>query len=433
MFADLQLFTGSIPAKKRSEIWQSAEIIFSTPQCVANDLQHELYDLKNVALVIFDEAHRCLKNYDYTYIAKRYKDQAQNQLILGLTASPGSDKEKVKQICAHLAVSEVEVRTRDSPDVKPYLQDREFQKHEVPFPDEFVEIRVLLKRIFDSKTEQLKNRNLLFGPANKITLLNLQNRLASQVNPGNFQAMIGMSLCAQAIKISHALELLETQTLSGLREYLDNLQKQAAEKKSKGVQTLVNSPEFKAVVLSLNNLIEKEIEHPKLEELKTLVEAEFLENEASKIIVFSQFRETANAIASRLNKLAKVRAKLFIGQAKKKNTGLSQKEQKQVIEQFKTGEINVICATSIGEEGLDLPEVNAVYFYEPIPSEIRRIQRAGRTARLKPGKLAILITKNTRDEAHHYASIAKERKMYKTIESVKQELQNRTPTLDDFK
>ncbi len=433
LFADLQLFTGLISAKKRSEIWQSAEIIFSTPQCVSNDLHGELYDLKNVALVIFDEAHRCLKNYDYTYIAKRYKDQSQNQLILGLTASPGSDKEKVRQICNHLAVSKVEIRTRDSIDVKPYLQDREFQKYEVPFPEEFIELRVLLKQIFDSKIEQLKRRNLLFLPANKVTLLNLQSQLARQVTPENFQAMIGMSLCAQAIKISHALELLETQTLSGLKEYLNNLQKQAAEKKSKGVQTLVNAPEFKAIVLSLNKLIGNEIEHPKLEELKTLIETEFSENENSKIIVFSQFRETANAIATRLNKIPKVRAKLFIGQAKKNNTGLSQKEQKQVIEQFKTGETNVICATSIGEEGLDIPEVNAVYFYEPIPSEIRRIQRAGRTARLKPGKLVILITKNTRDEAHHYASLARERKMHKTIESVKQEIQNKNPTLNDFK
>ncbi len=438
LFADLQLFTGSIHAKKRRQIWQSAEIIFSTPQCVANDLRGQLYDLNSVALLIFDEAHRCLKNYDYTYIAKKYKEQAQNQLILGLTASPGSDKEKVKQICGHLAVSKVELRSRDSSDVKQYLQDREFQKHEVPFPQEFIELRILLKRIFDSKVEQLKNRNLLFGPANKITLLNLQNQLARQVSPGNFQAMIGMSLCAQAIKISHAIELLETQTLSGLKEYMGNLQKQAVEKKSKGVQTLVNSPEFKASIISLNKLLEQKIEHPKLEELKTLIESEFSENEKSKIIVFAQFRETASTIAAKLNTISKVNAKLFIGQAKKSSasgsTGLSQKEQKQVIEQFKNNEINVLCATSIGEEGLDIPEVNAVYFYEPIPSEIRRIQRAGRTARLMPGKLAILITKNTRDEAHHYASIAREKKMHRTIEAVKEEIKNanNNPNLNNF-
>ncbi len=71
---------------------------------------------------------------------------------------------------------------------------------------------------------------------------------------------------------------------------------------------------------------------------------------------------------------------------------------------------------------MDIAEVSAVIFYEPIPSEIRKIQRAGRTARLKPGKLFILVTKDTRDVAYHYASKAREKKMHKTIENVKDNL-----------
>ncbi len=432
LFAGLDIFTGTVNSKKRKEIWKLAEIIFSTPQCIANDVRKGLYNLEEVSLLVIDEAHRCLKNYDYTYVAQAYKEQSKNQRIIGLTASPGSDKEKVTQICKNLNIEKLEIRTRESSDVKPYLQERTFEKHEVPFPEYLIEPRVLLRRIYDSKIEQLKNRNLLFETANKITLLKLQNRLAKQVSPGNFNAMIGMSLCAQAIKISHALELLETQTISGLNAYLQNLQKQADEKKSKGVQTIVNSVEFKALMLSLKKLTEKNIEHPKIETLKNLIEKEFSQNNNSKIMVFAQFRETASVIAKSLNTLPRVNAKTFIGQAKKQesgiSTGLSQKEQRTVIDQFKSGEVNILCATSIGEEGLDIPEVNAVYFYEPIPSEIRRIQRAGRTARLMKGKLAILITKDTRDEAHHYAAIAREKKMHKTIDIVNKELQNKDKT-----
>src|SRR3989344_7915874 len=110
LFADLQLFTGEVSAQKRREIWQTAEIIFSTPQCIANDVRSGLYDLKDVSLLVIDEAHRCLKNYDYTYVAKSYREHAKEQRILGLTASPGSDKEKVGQICKNLAVDEVEIR-----------------------------------------------------------------------------------------------------------------------------------------------------------------------------------------------------------------------------------------------------------------------------------------------------------------------------------
>lgn len=437
LFADLQLFTGSVLPKQRQKLFQTSEIIFSTPQCVANDLKNHLYDLKEVSLLVIDEAHRCLKNYDYNNVARQYKSQAEDQLILGLTASPGSDKKTVKQICENLAVDKVEIRTRDSPDVKPYLQDREFQKIEVPFPKEFIEIRVLLKSIYDSKVNQLRSRKLLFGPSNKISLLKLQSRLAAQVSSRNFQAMYGMSLTAQAIKIAHAIELLETQTLSGLSEYLRGLMKQAEQKKSKGVQTLVKSPEFNAAFLSLTQLLAQKTEHPKVEELKVLIEDEFADKPSSKIIIFSQFRETASTISRNLNKIPNVKSTLFVGQAKKSNstgsTGLSQKEQKQVIQDFTEGKINILCATSIGEEGLDIPEVNAVYFYEPIPSAIRKIQRAGRTARLKPGKIAMLITKDTRDQINHYASTAREKKMHKIIDEVKTDLSNHTRTLDDFK
>ncbi|MEK6910879.1 MAG: DEAD/DEAH box helicase [Nanoarchaeota archaeon] len=438
LFAQLEFFTGQVPAEQRMKLWNQADIIFSTPQCIANDISRGLYSLSNVSLLVMDEAHRCLKNYDYTKVVSSYKDNALHPKIIGLTASPGSDSDTVKQICKHLNIEEIELRTRDSEDVKPYLQELEFEKVEVPFPQEFIEIKILLKRIYDSKVEQLKSKNLLFGPVNKITLLKTQARLAAQASPGNWNALTGMSLTAQAIKISHAIELLETQTLSGLSDYLQGLVQQAKDKKTKGVQTLVNSGEFQAALLSLKKLLENKVEHPKIEESAVIIENEFKDNEKCKIIVFTQFRETAQNISNRLNQNTKIKSSIFIGQAKKKDIGLSQKEQKEIIQKFRTGEINVLVATSIGEEGLDIPEVNAVIFYEPIPSAIRKIQRAGRTARLAKGKLFILVTKDTRDEINHYASSAREKKMHVTISKIKQDMKNdkdnnsKTKTLRDY-
>jgi len=436
LYAQMELFTGSVNAQERMSLWNQADIVFSTPQCIANDVSRGLYSMSNVSLLVIDEAHRCLKNYDYTKVVDSYKNNSLHPRIIGLTASPGSDPDVVKQICKHLNIEEIELKTRDSEDVKPYLQELEFEKIEVPFPQEFIELRILLKRIYDSKVEQLKGRNLMFGPVNKITLLKTQARLAAQASPGNWNALQGMSLTAQAIKISHAIELLETQTLSGLKDYLDSLSQQAKEKKSKGVQTLVNSPEFQATLVSLNLLLQQKIEHPKVEESAVIIENGMKENDKAKVIVFTQFRETAHRLVKRLNENSAIKASVFIGQAKKKNTGLSQKEQKAIIEQFKNNEINVLVATSIGEEGLDIPEVNAVIFYEPIPSAIRKIQRAGRTARLSKGKLIILVTKDTRDEINHYASAAREKKMHKTIHQVKEDLKNnkdkKIKTLHDY-
>jgi len=432
LFAQLDLFTGATPAKQRKKLWQTSDIVFSTPQCIANDLRKELYNLKEVSLLVIDEAHRCIKNYDYTKVAKRYLSQSQHPRILGLTASPGSESKKIKQICTHLNIRKIESRTRESEDVKPYLHNLDFEKIELPFPKEFIEIQVLLKRIYDSKIDQLKKRSLLFGPVNKITLLKVQSKLAIQASQRNGNAMAGMSLTAQAIKISHASELLETQTLSGLRNYLKKLIKEAEQKKSKGVQQLVKKPEFNAAFLSLTHLLAQKIEHPKIEELSVLVQEEFKENKNAKLIIFTQFRDTAKTILDRLSNIEGINAETFVGQTKKGNMGLSQKEQKKIIQEFRESKINVLIATSIGEEGLDIPEVSAVYFYEPIPSAIRKIQRAGRTARLAPGKLFILVTKNTRDEAYYYASIAKEKRMNKILEKVKGELAKSPKTLREF-
>ena len=144
LFADMQLFTGAINSEKRKKIFRTADIIFSTPQCIANDLKKNLYDLSEVCLLIEDEAHRCVKNYDYNFIAQKYKSQAKNQRIIGLTASPGNDSSKIKNICKNLSINKVELRSRDSPDVKKYLQKREFEKKVVEFPPEFQEMKHVL-------------------------------------------------------------------------------------------------------------------------------------------------------------------------------------------------------------------------------------------------------------------------------------------------
>jgi Fanconi anemia group M protein len=174
--------------------------------------------------------------------------------------------------------------------------------------------------------------------------------------------------------------------------------------------------------MSSNELLTKGQEHPKIAELTQIIKREQENNKKLKMIVFTQFRETATGISKKLNELKGIKSKVFVGQAKKSQTGLSQKEQKKIIKEFSKGKINILCATCIAEEGLDIPEVNAVIFYEPIPSAIRTIQRTGRTARLEKGKLIILITKKTRDEAFYYVSRSREKKMHSIIDKVKQDL-----------
>ena len=141
-------------------------------------------------------------------------------------------------------------------------------------------------------------------------------------------------------------------------------------------------------------------------------------NYSLKAIVFTQYRDTAQHIVDTL-KSNGIKASRFVGQAKKEgDVGMKQEEQAQVLESFRRGEFSVLVATSIAEEGLDIPEVDLVIFYEPIPSERRDIQRRGRTGRRSSGSVIILAAKDTIDERYLNASKRRIEKMNQTLRTV---------------
>jgi Fanconi anemia group M protein len=169
-----------------------------------------------------------------------------------------------------------------------------------------------------------------------------------------------------------------------------------------------------------DNLNQQGIEHPKLSKLYEIVANEV--NKGKNIIIFSHYRDTTMRIVKELSKFEGVNVERFVGQASKKgDEGLSQKKQKEIIERFRLGEFNVLVATSVAEEGLDIPEVDMVILFEPVPSEIRSIQRRGRTARRRSGEVVILMAEKTRDEGYYWASKKKERQMKHTVMELKRD------------
>jgi Fanconi anemia group M protein len=224
------------------------------------------------------------------------------------------------------------------------------------------------------------------------------------------------------MKTQHALELLETQGITALYNYLCKLVTEARSCKTKATKNLVADLHFKSAYIKTEKLYNNNIEHPKLGKLKELIKKEAEENLNVKIILFTQFRDSAVKIKSELEDIPCVFPAVFVGQTKKNGTGLTQKEQIETIELFKDGVFNVLIATSVAEEGLDIPKVDLVIFYEPIPSAIRHIQRRGRTGRQEKGRVVILMAKNTRDEGYRWSAHYKEKRMYKILENLRKNL-----------
>ena len=269
----------------------------------------------------------------------------------------------------------------------------------------------------------MRNRGLLFRgqKATKKTLLVLQGKLirAAQSGSKNFHILRGISLLAEILKLNYALELLETQTVTSLNNYVEGIIKDSEKTKVKAVKSLVKNVDFQLAALKIKKLREIETEHPKLQKLLELFKTA---NLGKKVLIFAQYRATVEQI-NKLLQQQKIKSAIFVGQRGER--GLKQREQQEILREFTDGKINCLVATSIGEEGLDIPEVNTVIFYEPVPSEIRKIQRAGRTARLKPGRLIILLTKGTKDESYHWAAYYKEKRMLNILENMKEHLKKK--------
>ena len=421
----IALFTGEVTGPEaRDLLWRENKIIVSTPQVIRNDLKAGRFDLEDVSLIVFDEAHRAVGDYAYVDVAAAYKE-VPARLVLGMTASPGSSAEKIVEVCGNLGITAVEIRTEYDPDVVSYVQDVDIERIPVDAPDEAKAIRNLLTAVYDDQVTRLKKIGYLEGkPRPSVAdLLAAGAEIRGRLDAGQKDGRLYGAMTAQAIamKANHAATLAETQGMSALRTYFEKMERESKSKAD--LQFLKDERVKQALEIARTT----SAEHPKLTKAASVVLDQFRRKPDSKIIVFTHYRETAELMTSTLGRLhPQIKPMRFVGQGSRgEDVGLTQAEQKAIIDRFRGGELNVIVATSIGEEGLDIPQVDLVVFYEPVPSEIRTIQRRGRTGRNARGRVVMLVTKDTRDEAFFYSARRKERKMHVELDRLRRELRQR--------
>lgn len=429
------LFTGSTPSQKRVSMWEGARVVVSTPQVIENDLLGKRIDLRGVSCIIFDEAHRAAGNYSYVYIAEKYAQQNPDLLVLGITASPGSDHEKIQEVCANLHIKSVEMRTDSDPDVRPYIFDKDIEWRYVSIPVEIKGLKQLMDDVLSDRLNKLCELGFISPYQKKLSkmdMLDLQARMQSQLSSFPDQKIYkGISLLAEIFKISHAIEIAETQGVSALSRYFERLENEARSKNgSKAARRLMEDLSIRKAV---HHLAGCDSNNPKLNAVKEIVGKQILEAPQSRIIIFTNYRDTAELVADSLKEVAGIRPIRFVGQASKyRDTGLTQKQQVEIIQKFKDGEYNTLVATSVAEEGLDIPATDLVLFFEPIPSEIRSIQRKGRTGRKHAGRVVILMAKGSKDEAYHWSSNRKEKSMLRTMKNLNDELEIQPKTKEEI-
>ncbi len=424
--SQITLLTGEKKAEERKKLFNNTRVIVATPQTIQNDLQKSRITLKNTSLLVVDECHRSKQRFANTVVAKYYKKQSPTHLILALTASPGATKEKISEVCSNLFIENIELRTEEDQDISTHLQKKSTQDIKVELPKEFQKIRNILKAHYKNRIKNIKKFgiNKPLAAINKTDLLAYQQRFHAQIRKGNPLAYSAVSTTAELIKINYALDLIETQTPKALKDYFEKLNTE----KSRAAKNIVKSKYIQSAITETKKLVKNNTLHPKLKELKKILTNELKTNPETKTIIFANYRTTVSEIKNTLAKNPNNKPIILIG----KKEGLTQKKQLSTIEKFNKGEYNTLICTSIGEEGLSIGTLDLAIFYDHTASEIRKIQRSGRVARIKPGRIINLITKNTRDEALFWTSMRKEKKMHNLLNHMKKKLKTENQKQQDF-
>lgn len=415
--SEIGVFTGEIDAEERELIWVTKKIFVSTPQVVFNDMRSGVLDITKFDLIIFDEAHRAVGNYAYVDIAQEYL-KYKKKLIIGLTASPGGDRERIDEIISNLGISKVIAKTEMDEDVRKYVKTIDVKLMKIPEPEATREIVNMIDSLMSQLLEPVRNSNFRVGRSRKELVAVMQKVIGSAKEDRSLFQLVRR--ITAAIRLDYLKEYIETQGIDIGMHYLEEMEKSDDPSIRRAMSMLSSLEDFADLKSKLRTAAEDYV-NPKMERILSILESNIRGKE--RAIVFTHYRITSDLlmdyIAKRNTSLKPVR---FIGQADRgSDEGLSQDQQKKIIEDFKNNVYNVLIATSIAEEGLDIPDTDFVIFYEAVPSEIRYIQRKGRTGRSRNGQVYILVFENSRDMAYYYSSLRKVSRMTQTIENLRQE------------
>jgi Fanconi anemia group M protein len=379
---DISLITGEDTVQKRTKLWNSS-VICATPEVARNDLEKGIVPINQFDLVIFDEVHRTVGDYAYSTIAEKFETSSAR--IIGMTATLPSEKEKATEILTRLRISSVAERNEESPDVKPYIQETNTEWINVELPDELKEIQTLLKLSLDERYDSLRKNGINLSSQQSLSALLRIRQFVLNQNRRSAKPLF------TAIRIHYALNMLEVHGVTPFLKFCERAQA----KKGIGVKDLFEiDPNFTRAIHLARVAQSNGIEHSKIPKLK-----EILDSVPGKALIFTSYRDSVDLIYHKLIELG-ISAGILIGKAGEH--GLKQKKQIETVQKFRDGVFQVLVATRVGEEGLDISEVNQVIFYDNVPSSIRFVQRRGRTGRKDTGKLVVLIAKNTIDETYYW-------------------------------
>ncbi len=413
-------YTGETPPEKRSEIWQKGRILMATPQVIRNDATNRRISLEEVSLIIFDEAHHATGNHAYAQVGDLYLSHNDGGFTLAATASPGSSKGAILEVAKRLGIDRLDVSIKDESLLRPYSVKLHNDIIYVDLPES---LKTLIFPLQEHQSREVENiqRMGFMGSVKNITsriITEAQQSVSRAISRRDKRGYNAARKISDIRRMHMLLDLLKTQGVYAGLAFLDKAETEGRSG-DRGTNRFLSQPVIHNFRTNAKNLGEL---HPKADIVRKMVLDRINENPNSRILIFTEYRYTVTNLTELLSNIEGVKVSQFIGQSSSgKQKGMTQKEQLARLEQFRSGEVNVLVATSVGEEGLDVPAAELVLMYEPVPSAIRSIQRRGRTARQSSGTVKTLVANDTRDQFVSHAAKARERKMYNNLADIERQ------------
>lgn len=415
--ADTAELQGSVSPAVRKVLWRSKRVFFCTPQSMQNDLRHGVCRAEEFVCLVVDEAHRATGNYAYCCVVQEVEQKTPFFRILALSATPGAKFDVIQDVVKNLRISHIESRSADDADVKKYTHARQEEVIVCRLSNQITDVKALLIKVFQRIVHRLFQGNVIqYRDPDKLTRWYvLQAREKFRKSPAYEANRSAESDLAMLISLLHAKNLLTVHGLSSFKEYVMNwvAERQEGARLSWSKREMLQSTEFHALELSLtggaagSDATGGQPSHPKLVKLREVLHEHFQRHATggsnTRAIVFTQYRTSVLEIVELLRPLAPLlKVQQFVGQGSsgkmKENKGQSQKMQQEIVQKFRQGQFNVLVATCIAEEGLDIGEVDLIVSFDALTSPVRMIQRMGRTGRKRVGKVVILVTEGDEEK-----------------------------------
>ncbi|MDE0707770.1 MAG: helicase-related protein, partial [Candidatus Poseidoniales archaeon] len=363
-------------------------------------------------------AHRATGKHAMAQVGDLFAEQQPDGLIIAATASPGHIEADINEVCNRLQIVNIHARPPGDALLAPYATGLEVNDVLVEVPDE---LRLLAQplEIWLSRIVERLRRLGFYTRQGHITsggLQEAQQRISISIGNGESFGYRAAKDNGIAMRLTNLISYLLCQGVAATREALSRIG-QGGKDEKKSTREFAADPRITQLKDTLATMDEC---HNKVTMVRRMVRRQLKESPESRIIVFANFRDTVEEISRILTDIDGAIPQRFVGQASREGSaGMTQKVQLESLDAFRSGEANVLVATSVGEEGLDVPNADLVIFYEPVGSEIRTIQRRGRTGRQRAGTVHVLIAKDTRDEGARASAKYREERMFRSIQQVR--------------